>query len=51
MGELVIEPEHTNIYGFLHGGFIASLVDVCGSVAMGTHANKGNGVSVDLNIS
>lgn len=51
IGEMVIEPEHTNVYGSLHGGFTATLIDICTSIAMSTHPRKGNGVSVDLNIS
>ncbi|XP_065200245.1 acyl-coenzyme A thioesterase 13-like [Planococcus citri] len=51
IGEMLIEPEHTNIYGSLHGGFTATLIDICTSIAMSTHPRKGNGVSVDLNIS
>lgn len=48
---MVVEPEHTNIYGTLHGGLTATLIDVCTSIAMSTHPKQGNGVSVDLNIS
>lgn len=51
IGEMVIEPQHTNVYGSLHGGFTATLIDICTSIAMSTHPRKGNGVSVDLNIS
>ena len=51
IAELVIQPEHTNVFGTLHGGCTATLVDVCTSIAMATHPKPGNGVSVNLNIS
>lgn len=49
--ELYVEKEHTNIYGTLHGGYIATLVDIITSLALLAHPRQGKGVSVNLNVS
>ncbi len=57
--ELKVETEHTNIYGTLHGGLTATLVDIISGFALMTHpklAHKlktfpDSGVSVDLHMS
>ncbi|XP_050527988.1 uncharacterized protein LOC126898084 [Daktulosphaira vitifoliae] len=59
MAEMVVEKDHTNGYGTLHGGFTASAVDLFSSLAVSTHPKvvedidsiPRSGVSVDLHIS
>ncbi|XP_015996382.2 acyl-coenzyme A thioesterase 13 [Rousettus aegyptiacus] len=49
--ELKVEEEHTNRMGTVHGGFIATLVDVVSSLALlYTTEKRTCGVSVDMNI-
>src|SRR2546423_7449242 len=48
--ELDIEKEHTNRLGILHGGTIASMVDLGGSLAVASRGLFSTGVSTDLNI-
>lgn len=53
VAELLIEPEHTNRGGFLHGGFAATLVDSITTIAMMSDESSDGiapGVSVDLNV-
>ncbi|KAK9453986.1 acyl-coenzyme A thioesterase-like protein 13 [Dipodascopsis uninucleata] len=48
---LQIEKDHTNRLGILHGGLIASVVDLGGSLAVASHGLFATGVSTDLNVS
>jgi len=55
VAEVVIDKQHTNGYGTLHGGFTASAVDIISSMAILTHPKvvdniddlPNSGVSVD----
>lgn len=47
--ELEIEKMHTNRFGTLHGGTIATLVDLVGSLAIASRGYFSTGVSTDLN--
>lgn len=57
--EFKIEDEHTNVYGTLHGGLSATLVDVVSGYALITHPNlvhaletfPNSGVSIDMHMS
>ncbi|XP_060847710.1 acyl-coenzyme A thioesterase 13-like [Rhopalosiphum padi] len=59
IAEMVVEKQHTNSYGTLHGGFTATAVDVLSSMAILTHPRvvedidsaPNSGVSVDIHIS
>ncbi|KAF8442571.1 esterase [Kalaharituber pfeilii] len=48
--ELEIEKYHTNRLGILHGGTIASMVDLGGSLAVASKGLFSTGVSTDLNV-
>lgn len=48
--ELNIRKEHTNRLGILHGGTIASMVDLGGSLAVASKGLFATGVSTDLNV-
>ncbi|OJD18114.1 hypothetical protein AJ78_01832 [Emergomyces pasteurianus Ep9510] len=48
--ELDIQKEHTNRLGILHGGTIASMVDLGGSLAVASRGLFSTGVSTDLNV-
>ncbi|KAL1311281.1 hypothetical protein AAFC00_001467 [Neodothiora populina] len=48
--ELPIEQHHTNRLGILHGGTIASMVDLGGSLAVASKGLYATGVSTDLNV-
>lgn len=56
---MVVEKEHTNVLGTLHGGFTASAVDLFSSMAVLTHPRNvdsidsmpNSGVSVDIHVS
>jgi len=48
--ELVVEPEHQNRMGTLHGGLTATLVDTLSTVALVTHKVGVPGVTVDLHV-
>ncbi|PUU80317.1 HotDog domain-containing protein [Tuber borchii] len=48
--ELLIEKMHTNRLGILHGGTIASMVDLGGSLAVASKGLFSTGVSTDLNV-
>ena len=48
--ELIIHEEIQNTYGTLHGGAIATIVDVVGTMAILTKDPLRAGVSVDLNV-
>jgi uncharacterized protein (TIGR00369 family) len=47
--EMPVRPEHRNTVGFLHGGVIASLLDIVGAVS-GSHGISGEYVSVTINL-
>ncbi|KAI0186250.1 HotDog domain-containing protein [Xylaria flabelliformis] len=49
--ELDITKDHTNRLGMLHGGTIASMVDLGGSLAVASTGLYATGVSTDLNVS
>ncbi|EED18332.1 PaaI_thioesterase family protein, putative [Talaromyces stipitatus ATCC 10500] len=48
--ELDIEKQHTNRLSILHGGTIASMVDLGGSLAVASRGLYSTGVSTDLNV-
>jgi len=48
--ELDIKKEHTNRLDILHGGTIASMVDLGGSLAVASRGLFSTGVSTDLNV-
>ncbi|KAF7718616.1 Thiolesterase superfamily protein [Penicillium ucsense] len=48
--ELEIQKEHTNRLNILHGGTIASMVDLGGSLAVASRGLYATGVSTDLNV-
>ena len=48
--ELDVQKEHTNRLGILHGGTIASMVDLGGSFAVASRGLFATGVSTDLNV-
>ncbi|EME77411.1 uncharacterized protein MYCFIDRAFT_146301 [Pseudocercospora fijiensis CIRAD86] len=48
--ELDIEQQHTNRLKILHGGTIASMVDLGGSLAVASRGLFATGVSTDLNV-
>ncbi|XP_046857001.1 acyl-coenzyme A thioesterase 13-like [Xenia sp. Carnegie-2017] len=50
VAELIVEEEHQNASGTLHGGFTATLIDVLTSLALVSGENGRPGVSVDLNV-
>lgn len=47
---LDIEKMHTNRLNILHGGTIASMVDLGGSLAVASRGLFSTGVSTDLNV-
>ncbi|KAI8907348.1 HotDog domain-containing protein, partial [Gorgonomyces haynaldii] len=50
VSKFVVEKEHLNINKHLFGGYLACLVDIGGSFAIGTQSEK-LGVSTDLQLS
>ncbi|KAB5582937.1 HotDog domain-containing protein [Coniochaeta sp. 2T2.1] len=48
--ELDIQQEHTNRLNIIHGGTIASMVDLGGSLAVASKGLYATGVSTDLNV-
>jgi len=48
--ELDIEKDHTNRLNIIHGGTIASMVDLGGSLAVASKGLYATGVSTDLNV-
>lgn len=46
----IVEEKSANGYGTLHGGFIATIVDVVGTLALLTKDHNKPGVSLDLNV-
>jgi uncharacterized protein (TIGR00369 family) len=47
--EMPVRPEHRNTVGYLHGGVIASLLDIVGAVS-GSHGISEEFVSVTINL-
>jgi len=47
--EMPVRSEHRNTVGYLHGGVIASLLDIAGAVA-GSHSISQEFVSVTINL-
>lgn len=47
--EMPVRPEHQNTVGYLHGGVIASLLDVAGAFA-GSYGRSQDFVSVTINM-
>ncbi|GJD01236.1 thioesterase superfamily protein [Colletotrichum higginsianum] len=47
--ELAIQKEHTNRLSTIHGGTLASLVDLGGSLAVASKGRFMTGVSTDIN--
>ncbi|GAB7345703.1 hypothetical protein MBLNU457_3979t1 [Dothideomycetes sp. NU457] len=48
--ELPIEKQHTNRLNILHGGTLASMTDIGGSLAVASRGLFATGVSTDLNV-
>ncbi|KAJ5778321.1 Thioesterase superfamily [Penicillium odoratum] len=48
--ELEVQKQHTNRLNILHGGTIASMVDLGGSLAVASRGLFATGVSTDLNV-
>ncbi|KAI8329606.1 esterase [Choanephora cucurbitarum] len=49
--ELEVEKKHLNRLGSVHGGLLATIVDVAGSLAIASKGLYATGVSTDINIS
>lgn len=47
--EMAVRPEHRNTIGYLHGGVIASLLDIAGAFA-GSHKRSEEYVAVTVNL-
>ena len=53
VAELLVQPEHTNRGGTLHGGFVATLVDSVTTIALMSDESADSlmpGVSLDLSV-
>ncbi|KAJ2741675.1 hypothetical protein GGI20_005025 [Coemansia sp. BCRC 34301] len=50
-GEIPVTRDYLNAGGGTHGGWLSTLVDVGGSLAIASHGFKTTGVSTDLSIS
>ncbi|KAK9465830.1 HotDog domain-containing protein [Lipomyces arxii] len=48
--EMMIEKKHTNRLQILHGGTVAALVDLAGSLAVASRGMFNTGVTTDLNV-
>ncbi|KAK7207288.1 putative PaaI_thioesterase family protein [Myxozyma melibiosi] len=48
--ELTVEQSHTNRLKILHGGTVAALVDLSGSLAVASRGMYSTGVTTDLNV-
>jgi len=48
--DMQIRPDHRNTVGYLHGGVIASLLDISGALA-GSYGRSKESVSVTINMS
>ncbi|KAI8368061.1 esterase [Blakeslea trispora] len=49
--ELEVEKKHLNRLGSVHGGLLATVIDVAGSLAIASKGLYATGVSTDINIS
>ncbi|KAI8324427.1 Thioesterase/thiol ester dehydrase-isomerase [Martensiomyces pterosporus] len=49
--EIPVSKESTNAMGGTHGGWLSTIVDVGGSLAVATHGFTTTGVSTDLSVS
>ncbi len=47
--EMPVRPEHRNTVGYLHGGVIASLLDIAGALS-GNYGSSQDSVSVTINM-
>ncbi|MEM9207778.1 MAG: PaaI family thioesterase [Pseudomonadota bacterium] len=47
--EMPVRPEHRNTVGYLHGGVIASLLDIAGALS-GNYGSSEDSVSVTINM-
>ncbi|KAJ2517305.1 hypothetical protein GGI11_002878 [Coemansia sp. RSA 2049] len=50
-GEVAVAKEYLNTIGSTHGGWLSTLVDVGGSLAVASHGFATNGVSTDISVS
>ncbi|KAJ2502530.1 hypothetical protein GGH96_001060 [Coemansia sp. RSA 1972] len=50
-GEVKVTKDYLNAIGGTHGGWLSTLVDVGGSLAIASHGLKSTGVSTDLSVS
>ncbi|KAJ2305100.1 hypothetical protein IWW54_005182 [Coemansia sp. RSA 2705] len=50
-GEVEVTKDYLNAIGGTHGGWLSTLVDVGGSLAIASHGFKTTGVSTDLSVS
>ncbi|KAJ2065490.1 hypothetical protein GGI17_000303 [Coemansia sp. S146] len=50
-GEIPVTRDYLNAVGGTHGGWLSTLVDVGGSLAIASHGFKTTGVSTDLSVS
>lgn len=50
-GEILVSKEHLNAIGGTHGGWLSTLVDTGGSLAVASYGFKTTGVSTDISIS
>ncbi|KAJ9054591.1 hypothetical protein DSO57_1012657 [Entomophthora muscae] len=46
-----VENDHLNVYNGLHGGYISTLIDIGGSLAITYKGGFASGVSTDLSVS
>lgn len=49
--EFILEDEHANVFGQLHGGCSAALIDITSAIALLSHKREAGGVSVNMNLS
>ncbi|KAJ2076625.1 hypothetical protein H4R24_005598 [Coemansia sp. RSA 988] len=50
-GEIEVTKDYLNAIGGTHGGWLSTLVDVGGSLAIAAHGFETTGVSTDLSVS
>ncbi|KAJ2491552.1 hypothetical protein IWW37_002224 [Coemansia sp. RSA 2050] len=50
-GEIPVTKSYLNAIGGTHGGWLSTLVDVGGSLAIASHGFRTTGVSTDLSVS
>ncbi|KAJ1972215.1 hypothetical protein H4R35_004803 [Dimargaris xerosporica] len=49
--QVPVQQENTNRLGTAHGGWLATIVDVAGSLSIASHGRDATGVSIDINTS